>query len=319
MKKILLPCLLAAAGLLNASGQEREEMLNCGDMDRWLTRDVKESLVIGGNHKILHEVGPEKVIEGDEPLIFNASSPWRTSNVMAKVSGVTKGSTSVFPEVRGHGKCVRMETLVERVKVLGLINISVLAGGSIYLGGVDEPIKGTKNPLGKLIMGVPFTKRPAALRFDYKTKLTGEPDRKKITGFGRQETVAGPDYPEVYMVLQKRWEDADGNVYAKRVATAIRRFTKTQPDWVNDYTVKLEYGDISGKKNLADIEQLKNDDPYYTRNSRGEMVPIREIGWAASDETPTHVVLRFSSSHGGAYIGSPGNKFWIDNVRFVYE
>ena len=174
MKKILLPCLLAAAGLLNASGQEREEMLNCGDMDRWLTRDVKESLVIGGNHKILHEVGPEKVIEGDEPLIFNASSPWRTSNVMAKVSGVTKCSTSVFPEVRGHGKCVRMETLVERVKVLGLININVLAAGSIFLGDMKEPITGTKEGPKAMNWGIKFNKRGLTTRPNSQESPTGK-------------------------------------------------------------------------------------------------------------------------------------------------
>ena len=29
-------------------------------------------------------------------------------------------------------------------------------------------------------------------------------------------------------------------------------------------------------------------------------------------------MLQFSSSHGGAYIGSPGNTLWVDNVRLVY-
>lgn len=47
-------------------------------------------------------------------------------------------------------------------------------------------------------------------------------------------------------------------------------------------------------------------------------MPIREVGWGDAGDKPTHVVLRFSSSHGGAYIGSVGNTLWIDNVRFVY-
>jgi hypothetical protein len=29
-------------------------------------------------------------------------------------------------------------------------------------------------------------------------------------------------------------------------------------------------------------------------------------------------MIQFTSSHGGAYIGSPGNSFWVDNVRLVY-
>ena len=35
-------------------------------------------------------------------------------------------------------------------------------------------------------------------------------------------------------------------------------------------------------------------------------------------ETPTHMVLQFTSSHGGAYIGAPGNILWIDNVSLIY-
>lgn len=30
------------------------------------------------------------------------------------------------------------------------------------------------------------------------------------------------------------------------------------------------------------------------------------------------MMLQFSSSYGGAYIGSPGNTLWIDNVELVY-
>ena len=35
---------------------------------------------------------------------------------------------------------------MESVKVLGLVNITVLAAGSIFTGTVHEPIKVTKNP-----------------------------------------------------------------------------------------------------------------------------------------------------------------------------
>ena len=56
----------------------------------------------------------------------------------------------------------------------------------------------------------------------------------------------------------------------------------------------------------------------YARNSKGQSVIIRETGWANANETPTHITLHFSSSHGGAYVGTPGNTFWIDNVGLVY-
>ena len=56
----------------------------------------------------------------------------------------------------------------------------------------------------------------------------------------------------------------------------------------------------------------------YARNSKGESVLVKETGWALPDEKPTHMLLQFSSSHGGAYVGSPGNTFWVDNVKLVY-
>ena len=45
---------------------------------------------------------------------------------------------------------------------------------------------------------------------------------------------------------------------------------------------------------------------------------VEEDGWAEPDEEPTHMILFFNSSHGGAYIGSPGNTMWVDNVKLVY-
>ena len=37
----------------------------------------------------------------------------------------------------------------------------------------------------------------------------------------------------------------------------------------------------------------------YTLNSKGKSVPIQEVGWAEPGEAPTHMVLQFTSSHGG--------------------
>lgn len=316
IKDLFLLVLILSFSSFAKAQEGKEVMLKYGNMDSWLVREVEESFLIGGETKILHEIGPSQKIKGDVPYRKNAKSPWATSNVMAKV-GVTKCSVSVYPEVRDHGKCARLETRMETVKVLGLVDITVLATGSIYLGGVDEPIKGVKNPLSKIANGIHFTGKPKSLRFDYKAALSGASNRKRVPGFGKVTDVPGKDYPEVYMVLQKRWEDAEGNIYAKRVATLLHRFNASA-SWVNNFTLDLEYGDISSKPNLDNLEKLMTNEPYYDWNSRGEMKPIIEVGWAEADEAPTHVILRFSSSCGGAFVGSAGNKLWIDNVRFVY-
>ena len=97
----------------------------------------------------------------------------------------------------------------------------------------------------------------------------------------------------------------------------IVRYGRSTGGWVNGATYEILYGDIrhNPKYNAATMGLRQTD---YARNSRGESVPVRETGWAAASEQPTHMVLQFSSSHGGAYIGTVGNTLWIDNVELVY-
>ena len=94
-----------------------------GDMDNWIVREIHESGIIGGNTKWLYELGPSDTIVGNTAFRNMGGSPWATSNVMAKVAGVVKTNTSVFPEKRGDGMCARMETRYESVKVFGLVYI----------------------------------------------------------------------------------------------------------------------------------------------------------------------------------------------------
>ena len=288
-----------------------------GDMDNWIVREIHESGIIGGNTKWLYELGPSDTIVGNTAFRNMGGSPWATSNVMAKVAGVVKTNTSVFPEKRGDGMCARMETRYESVKVFGLVDIEVIAAGSVFLGTVHEPIKGTKNPQAMLQSGVPFSKKPKALRFDYKVKAAPEKNRVRSTGFSRKSTVAGQDSLAVILLLQKRWEDEEGNVYSKRVGTMVQRYTESTPDWVNDATYPILYGNITSKPEYKPYMRIQVEE-RYTLNSKGKSVPIQEVGWAEPGEAPTHMVLQFTSSHGGAYIGSPGNTFWIDNVELIY-
>ena len=64
-----------------------------------------------------------------------------------------------FPKPEETGFCARLDTRMESVKVLGIVDITVLAAGSMFLGTVHEPIKSTKNPNKMLQMGIPFTER----------------------------------------------------------------------------------------------------------------------------------------------------------------
>ena len=112
-------------------------------------------------------------------------------------------------------------------------------------------------------------------------------------------------------------EDKDGNIYSKRVGTMVQRYTESSNGWVNDATYPILYGDITKHPEYKPYMRIQVEE-RYALNSQGKSVPIQEVGWAAEGELPTHIVLQFTSSHGGAYIGSPGNTMWIDNVELIY-
>ena len=131
----------------------------------------------------------------------------------------------------------------------------------------------------------------------------GEASEKLMTWFGGYE--------------QKRWEDAEGNIFAKRVGTMVVYYYNTG-DWHNNATYEIHYGDITGSPVYKPHMMRLQVDERYSLNSKGESVPVREVAWADEDETPTHMILQFTASHGGAYIGSPGNTLWVDNVKLVY-
>ena len=126
IKNILL-FLFAGSQLSTITGQEKVVPFAFGDMDQWVVREIQESGIIGGNKKHLYEVGPTDTIVGNTAYHNRGGSPWANSNVMAKVAGVVKTNTSVFPERRGDGWCARLETRMESVKVFGLVDIEVVA------------------------------------------------------------------------------------------------------------------------------------------------------------------------------------------------
>lgn len=314
----ILFALFSAAVVLPGVAQKIEK-IRYGDFSSWVTRHLHESAVIGGNEKVVYEIGPTQTIEGNKPYSNTGGSPWATSNVYAKVSGVVKTSNAVYPHDRGGGnKCVKMCAQIESVKVLGLINMDVMVAGSIFLGRMFEPITSTKNPYGKMEMGIPFAKRPKALLFDFKVDMPATDFRIKSSGFGSKKQIPGHDDAVVFLFLQRRWEDKDGNIHAKRVGTAGKLFSKSS-GWVNGYKLPIIYGDASGDKSFAPYLRFRDGErAYYARNSKGKMTKIIEEGWDSPDATPTHLVLMFSSGNGEAYVGTEGLTLYIDNVGFEY-
>lgn len=303
---------VAVIGVVLSLGSWAEtfELFSFGNFDQWLTRNIKESKILGGHTKQLYAIAPTGTDNSGKAYTNRGGSPWATSNVLAKPAGVTKASNAVYPEARGKGKCAKLVCQYEHCKAIGMINIDVVAGGSIFLGKMIEPIKSTKNPYSKMEMGIPFTRRPKALRFDYKVSVPAGNTRVYSSGFGKKKTLSGSDKAVAIVLLQRRWEDSKGNLYANRIGTGYEAFGHSS-SWVNGHDVKVTYG----KSNVYGL--IPTDRSYYAKNSKGKMVPVKEMGWEP-EAKPTHIIVMFSASSGEAYVGTIDLTFWVDNVGLVY-
>lgn len=310
---------VALGSLFSLNLLAEEELVRFGDFESWLTRSVKESVLVGGKTQTLYEIGPEGTFDGARAYTNQGGSPWACSNVYAKVAGVVKTNVSVYPDAHAGGKCAKLYTHIVSCKAIGVVNISALATGSIFLGTMLEPITGTSNPMSKINIGIPFRRKPKAVKFDYKYYSPGT-ERIRETGFSRRQKVGGKDMGAVICLLQKRWEDADGGIHALRVGTMHKRFSQNTSGWKEGQSFDIRYGDISGDSSFDEATALMagGDKDFYALNSKGKNVPVIEEGWAGPGETPTHIILKFDSSNGGAYVGTVGNTLWIDNVKLVY-
>lgn len=326
MRYTILYCIFLLSALLcQNESQARSGVVgkinSYGTFDRWCVREIKESGLIGGQTKYLYEFygNMDTLRTGKTPYSGPEDYLWRTNNVLAVVAGVVKTNNTVYPERRGDGYCARIETHVEEVKALGVVNMDVTCQGALMLGVLPEPIRDTKDPMAKVFYGLPFDGRPKALKLDYKADVGHEVIRG--TGFSKLKPMGYPDYPEIIVLLQKRWEDEDGNIHALRVGTGKERILKDVPEWIDGHEVVIHYGDITGKSFYQDYMGLNNDPEtaYHALNSKGKNVLVSEDGWAEAGDQPNWMIILFMSSSGKAFYGGVGNTLWVDNVSVVME
>lgn len=316
MKSLAVAAALFAA--VSGADAERVEKIRYADFSSWYTREITESKVIGGKRKTIYEVAPSGHAAGNKPYRNLGGSPWATSNVYAKVSGVVKASNTVSPAMVGGNRMAKLSTKMEEVKVLGIINLDVMVPGTIFLGTVREPISSTSDPFRKLSMGIPYTKRPKALVYDIRVDMPNVNTRIKSTGFGPKKTLKGRDKAEVYVMLQKRWEDAKGNIYAHRVGTGRERYSSSVP-LKKGHVLPIHYGDITKTACYKPyMRLLDGENAYYAYNSKGKLKPVHEVGWAPEGTVPTHVLVMFSSTCGEPFVGTEGLDVYVDNVAFGF-
>lgn len=313
MEKVETIIAAALLAILPAHAQ-RVETVPFGDFEHWTRRVVKESAIVGGEEKTLYVVGPEETIRGNRTYDYKRTI-WASSNAYARVAGITKTSVTVEPETGPYGTCARLSTCYASCRVAGLVNISVLATGCLYWGKMLEPVTGVKDPYAFMDWGIPFTERPSALLLDCRAELPNTGILTRGTTFSHKE-FPGDDPCQIMLLLQHRWEDAQGNIHALRVGTAFRRIGQSTEGWVSGLRVPVIYGDARKSVQYRDYMGLTNT--LYALNSRGERKPILEDGWADENTPVTHAVLQIIAGSRGAFVGALGNTLYIDNVRLEY-
>ncbi len=317
MKKNIMTGVLAllSIGLMQA---ERIVDVPFGNFETWTVRHIKESGMIGGKTRTLYVVAPTDTIDGNIPYVYGKKgNPWSMSDAYAVVAGIHKAAGTVSPEKRGNGTCCRMDAKILDVVVWKVINLHVLVNGTIFWGRTIEPVTTAKDPYRNIDFGVPFTSCPKYLQFDYKCLVSPERWIWKATGLTSPKKIEGHDECEAYLLLQKRWEDSNGNIHALRVGTAYERYDKDQKEWVNAHRIEVKYGDIT--KNADYKSYMGLERPMRAMNSKGKIVPIQEEGWAPVGTTPTHAILVLTSGCYSAFHGHDGNAMWVDNVKLVYD
>ena len=314
MKGLKTALFVSALTLLwQTADAQKFENVRYGNFESWTIRLIRESGILGGETRTHYVIGPRDTIRANKPYSYNKTI-WASSNTYAVVAGVTKVTCSVSPEKGPDGTCARLETKMVECKAAGIINIKVLAQGSIFWGRILEPISSTSNPYSNMDWGIPFTKKPSALVFDYKSVV---PNSGKI--YDGRKLVPGTDPETVMFILQHRWEDEDGNIHARRVGTAFCRIEKSSGKWIEGFRVPVIYGDARKSPAYRDYMGLiQGKASLYAVNGKGESKPILEE-WGDATDSVTHAILSFTSGSAGSFRGELGNILWLDNIKLEYQ
>jgi Putative carbohydrate metabolism domain len=308
---VIAPAQKPPVNFTDGNGQLKYSLL-----DNWYSRKLKESSLLSGNTIELYGVGKVSAQADFTDLkLKDNSSPWATTNIYAKMV-LDVGNTRVIPEKRGDGYCARLETKIRKDNIAGF-KVDVLLAGTLFLGETAEPVKGMKDPEKNASQGIPFTGMPKAVKFDYKYHI----GKSRIMATTNVKPVAGEDRADFAILLQKRWEDKDGNVFATRIGGNRLFFTGTEKQWINGASFPVYYGDAThlpqyDPKTMGLVPAVGR---VFVKNSKGIMVPLVETGWGKPGETPTHLIMYFTSSYEGMkYTGSTESVLWVDNIELIY-
>ncbi|MEO0505598.1 MAG: PCMD domain-containing protein [Bacteroidota bacterium] len=165
-----------------------------------------------------------------------------------------------------------------------------MAAATLFTGTFTEGFPNPTDPRSNIDFGTLFNGRPEAFRVDYRY-LPGD-SYEDADG----NVLPDGDQCDIYVLLEKR--DGDN---VERIGTGWFRSGDTVSDFSN-LEVNIKYG------------ELTSVDPEF------EYANIREgESWGNAADTPTHIIVVFSSSAlGDFFTGAIGSELWINNFELLY-
>ena len=222
-------------------------------------------------------------IENTLPVPYDADATdeekavWGNADqIIAMLGFPTMRNETEFVAVKGEGKAAL------RLQTQGIEAMNKLAAGSLFtgkMGGIDF-----FKMSAKLLWGVPFTARPAALE----GYVCSQP---KVIDYaeGDHADKKGEMDKAAVLVLLTDWEE---------------QFEVSPPDQLVDYENDphiIGYGKMVFDKDMTEYEKFHLDIAYR------------------SDRTPTLLTIVTSSSYLGDYFtGGSGSVVYFDEFQFIY-
>lgn len=167
-----------------------------------------------------------------------------------------------------------------------------MAAATLFTGKFTEDFPSPTNPRSNIDFGTPFSGRPSAFRVDYRY-LPGDSYED-----GDGNPLPGGDQCDIYVLLQKREGDQ-----SQRIGTGWFRSDAEVADFTT-LEVEIKYGELTASDPEFEYAKVRTDE--------GE-------SWGDPNDTPTHIVVVFSSSAlGDFFTGAIGSELTVNNFELVY-
>lgn len=231
---------------------------------------------------------------------------WASGNAGFALTGVAK-SPEDFPTVSSPkgsdqiGNALKVTT--KSTGGFGELAGMPIAAGNLFIGSFNAA-NAMKEPLKATLFGLPFGKKPIALRGSYKFK-GGAPFIIKNKDGKKEEVPGREDIGDIYAVL---YDAEKGSLTGDNVLTSDQIVALAR---VKDMKSLASSVDIDVVGNYSEFEVAFDYDSYKTS---------RPFDPEKLKEYKYNLAVVFTSSRDGAYFaGALGSTLYVDNVDIICE